>query len=471
LLKEGIITDNVLDDDAGELVLTIRMVIDDTLQPKWVVTNDRDGMEDKEISNKDRALFNMFMIADYADNHFAYSRFSPLYALLKRNMQNSTAIDKVLLQVVREAYNTVAAGANFQNFEITTDSIKEHAKKLGLDVEELRTILEYKENAYTESNITLHDGNVPYSMHGKGSKRLLSIAIQMELATQGGIILIDELEQGLEPDRIVNLMRILKNTDKGQIFVTTHSSYVLVEANYNQLLLTRKGAHSLYGFDESFQPILRSQPEVFFSKKIICCEGKTEQAVLRSIDERLRIKEGFAVKGISVANGRGGDVFYQQAIVLKKMQYDVCVFADNDVTSLVSIQENVRKVGISVIVCDDGLCLEQQLYKDMPWDKVLEMLQFAIESNPDKKIMDQLKISSLEQYRKISEVDQLSKRELLGKEAKKNGWYKDFSRGEYLGKMWADNVEKLSKECTLYKNYNQLIGWINGSATEAKIPK
>ena len=71
-------------------------------------------------------------------------------------------------------------------------------------------------------------------MRGKGTKRLLSIAIQLELAKRGGIILIDELEQGLEPDRAKFLAKCLKDRGEGQVFITTHSSNVIVELDFDE---------------------------------------------------------------------------------------------------------------------------------------------------------------------------------------------------------------------------------------------
>ncbi len=54
-------------------------------------------------------------------------------------------------------------------------------------------------------------------MKGKGSKRLASFAIQSALVEAGGIMLVDEIEQGLEPDRIKQLVRTLKEQKSGQI--------------------------------------------------------------------------------------------------------------------------------------------------------------------------------------------------------------------------------------------------------------
>ena len=68
-------------------------------------------------------------------------------------------------------------------------------------------------------------------MYGKGSKRLLSMAIQLALAKAGGIVLIDEIEQGLEPDRIRTIINKLSQVETGQIFVTTTLGILLLRVN------------------------------------------------------------------------------------------------------------------------------------------------------------------------------------------------------------------------------------------------
>ena len=112
-------------------------------------------------------------------------------------------VGKKLLDVTREANEAVKGQNEFKEFDKSLDEIKKVASNLGLGLNDLKVLLELKENVYSQSSITLHDGDVPFHLHGKGAKRLLSIAIQLSAVQDGGIILIDEIEQGLEPDRLV----------------------------------------------------------------------------------------------------------------------------------------------------------------------------------------------------------------------------------------------------------------------------
>ena len=163
--------------DQEKIVLRIRLTIDSTLEPKWEVCSGRD-IGDITIPASDRSRLNMFMVSDYIDNHFAYSKGSPLYALLRQELYDKTVIDKKMVDVVRNSYDAIKASKTFKEFDDVTLSVKKAAQNIGLTVTNLETMLEYKENAYTESNITFHSNDIPYRLQGKGSKRLLSMAIQ-----------------------------------------------------------------------------------------------------------------------------------------------------------------------------------------------------------------------------------------------------------------------------------------------------
>ena len=129
-----------------------------------------------------------------------------------------------------------------------------------------------------DSRVCLHEDNIPFRMKGKGLKRLASIAIQTAIASSGGIMLIDEIEQGLDPDRVKQLTRAIINEYEGQVFITTHSREVITELasenlrflkNENGQIVLAKIEYSA----EVLQKVVRACPEAFFVKKIIVCEG------------------------------------------------------------------------------------------------------------------------------------------------------------------------------------------------------
>ena len=447
-----------------EDILTIKLVVDDTLQPKWYVVNERE-QDDIEISHRDRALLDMFMIADYADNHFSYNKLSPLYALLKKSLDAPDTIEKKLVDVVRQAYQSIASNMSFQEFEKVVLEIKQQALHLGIEFEDLTTSLEYKGNAYTESNITLHDGqNRPLGMYGKGSKRLLSIAIQLALAKAGGIILIDEIEQGLEPDRIRTIIKKLSQVEQGQIFVTTHSRDVVVESKANSIYLMKKDSNFFHQFEPELQGLLRSQPEAFFARRVILCEGATEYGIIRALDQHLQGKDklGLSARSIAIVDSKGGDNFYQYAIWLKYKGFDVITFNDDDNTAILSTKKEATNAGVRMAICDAGNAFEQQLFNDVPWNIVIALAQLA------KNILsEEAVVSCLDGIQSISDLNstiverQFEIRQKLGTQSKKKGWYKNVTDGENLGELLFLHMDTIEDGKTLRKELYTLIDWIN----------
>lgn len=465
LKSDGSIPNSIMnEEDSDEPVLTIRLTVNDDLEPHWVVTSHRKDQEEMEISANDRAKLNMFMVADYVDNHFTYSKFSPLYALLKQQLDDKSQIDKKLTDLTRTAYEVISKSGHFDEFDYMLNDLKSVAERLGIEIDDLRANIEYQDKTFTESNISLQSKKIPYRLHGKGSKRLLSLALQTKLAKDGGITLFDEVEQGLEPDRIVNLIRLIKEQTSLQVFLTTHSSYALIEANWDNVFLLKEGANKLIPFTENDQGILRSHPECFFSKKIICCEGKTEQGVLRAIDACMidKGKRGFASYGVVVANSGGGDKFYTEALSFKNKGYDVAILADNDVQELEKKVNYIRQEDIPIFVCDEGNSIEQQVFKNLPWTNVTELLNIINNERPNLDIFHQIGVSNINEIKDLTKEDQEKRRIDFGDKSKRNAWFKNFDGGETIGRVIYNSILNgtLNENATLYKNFSSLMEWI-----------
>ena len=472
LKQDGVITYDIEDmpeeeAEKCEKVLTIRLKVTDNLEPKWTVISGPAMDVETEISANDRAKLKMYQVSDYIDNHFSYSKGSPLYSLFRQNIGDKSSPEKKIVEMVRKSYEAIKEKNSFEEFNEVRDTIVALAKGLGLNIEDLNTLIEFKENAYSESNITLHSEDIPYRLHGKGSKRLLSIAIQKGLIEDGGIVLIDELEQGLEPDRSRNLARLLKHTEKGQVFVTTHSREVITEASADNLLLVRKGTSSLYYFTKEYQSVLRRIPESVLSTRVICCEGSTEVGLIRAIDEYLQCKRGYslAAQGIVYVNCCGGDKFYKDAICLKRIGIDACVIADDDTNeNLEKAKREASANHISGILCDKGSSIEDMLFSYLPWDSIIEMLAYADHHHGRSKIYPILNYHDLEGIMAIQDVpEQMLVRSACAEKSKNNkdgGWYKRIDFGEFVGGMWLSNIDRIDPTCGLKKEFDNLMGWI-----------
>lgn len=320
-----IIYDDLLDDH--EIILTLKLIVEKELEPKWFIVNDRKQQDPIEIRTSDRASLNVFLVSDYIDRHFSWNKGNPLYSLLKQE-KNHDEKNNVIIEALREAKEKIDSSP-FNHLNGVVEKIKSSASIFGIDISNTTTTIDFKDFSIKDGRICLHDEKIPFRQKGKGSKRLISIAIQTELAKTGGILLIDEIEQGLEPDRAQHLAKILKNTNKGQIFITTHSRDVLVELNATDLFRVKKNYTALYRFDNSLQSAIRSNPEAFFSERVLVCEGPTEIGICRGLNN-FRMQNGadnISFLGIRFANGNGStQIEYSKSFL--KSGYDVCLFCD-----------------------------------------------------------------------------------------------------------------------------------------------
>jgi predicted ATP-dependent endonuclease of OLD family len=350
LNSQGEIIDDLTQNESEKNrdLLTIRLIVSEDLEPKWYVVNNRPNQEDVEIRANDRAKLNVFLISDFIDRHFSWSKGSPLYSLLKvEKLDNET--DKIISKAYRDAKNSIDS-KSFTSFDEAIEKIKAAASTLGISIENTTTSIDFKHTFIKEGNVSLHEYNIPFRMKGKGSKRLVSMAIQLELAEQGGIILIDELEQGLEPDRAKFLAKKLKEKGNGQVFCTSHSRDVLVELKAEDIFLRNRSEKKLIQFDDSFQGVIRANPEAFFAKKVIVCEGPTEVGICRALNDFrvLNGKDNLSSMGIAIVDGKGNN-FINYCEKFNEAGFKVSVFCDSDVEAINNKKEHLKSQNIKII--------------------------------------------------------------------------------------------------------------------------
>lgn len=461
--KYGLFVQNDLGEDGNldDLTIVIKLTVDETLEPHWVVKS-RDGsdIEDKPISGADRALLAVNFITDYTDNQFAYNRQSPLYALTKAKLEDGKTIERVKSDLIRTMAELIT-NKDLDELSAPFESLIKTAEKLGLSTSDLCAQIDIKDNPYTGNSIALHDNSLPYRLHGKGSKRLMSIAIQSELTKQGGIVLVDELEQGLEPDRITTLVRILKQVDKGQVFITTHNANVVTESDCKNLFIKEKDVSTLHKIGQDLFSCHRYNPQVFFAKKIILCEGDTEDGFMRSVDRWLweKGKSSFSSVGVVWANVGGGSNMYDYALKLKKLGYDTCVFADDDKPQEHKTKkEECLKNGIKLFLCQEGYFIEKQLLYDLSWEAVTKIIKCSQESFPKTHVIPtekyvQLIKDSCDNPEKGSQL-----REAIAINANDDKWFKHIQGGEFLGQVFTADWEQ-EQDTFMKQAISSLLEW------------
>ena len=290
------------------------------------------------------------------------------------------------------------------------------------------------------NQISLHADSIPVRLMGKGSRRQLSLALQLSMSkAESSIILIDEIEQGLEPYKVKTIVRSLKDSGR-QVFITTHSDNVLCELDATDLYLLRKSEASLHHLNSSYQDLLRVNPDAFFFDKVIVCEGKTEYGFILELDRFLYKNAGATISSYSVTPILGeGSKTPRYCSALKELGADCLCFIDNDV------EKTKKDIGnlATMCCCEQDNAIEDQFFKDAPDSTLTELMN-------DHTLLNNVSIADSSQ---LSRAD-------LAKMAKEKKWFKNVGAGRKLGEYLFKHFNDLDKGTCLFKQIEQIFSWI-----------
>lgn len=472
--SNGQLVEDMESEDAvdANLVLTIRLTVGKDLEPVWEVVSYH-GEDGTGIKGNDRSKLNVFAVSDYTDRHFSMNKGNPLYNLYKQ--LNGSAIedtDNVVLDVVRGAkieFDKVVSN----NFDAVINKVKTIASQLGITLNEMKAMLDHRDIAINENKVSIHEDGIPFRLKGKGSKRLLSLAIQLALTEPSGVILIDEIEQGLEPDRVMHLVNVLSKKEDRQIIITTHSNCVMVELPCTSLYVMRKGANNLLHVEGELQGCIRKIPEAFFAAKVLVCEGATEIGFCKALDSK-RVADGklsAACKGVFFADGTGNNL-KAYAPSFSALYYPTALFCDSDDADINSRKMGFVEKGITLIDCEEGFAIEDQVFKDVPWAAVTELIAIAVKKlkkkncNPEQAIFEctnSFLTNQLESFEMLCDQESPELRTALGKTAKKEtmDWFKRQDYGEMMGNVIMAHYDELPVDCRLKQEIDKIIAWMD----------
>lgn len=499
LRRAGVPLDGVSDDEPIEtenLSVAVRLTVDDTLKPRWEVVTNRDT---KEISERDRALMSVGLIGSDCSYDMVWGR----HSILRKYADSKD----VLKNAYTEAMRKVTQDADLSTLDDVSAKVNDLGRQYGVGFSKEVTNKIIMQAGSFSAVVGLFDGNVPLKQRGLGSQRLLSMALNIAAAEGQPILLIDEIENGLEPYRICNLINEFRinHNDSGQIIMTTHSPVTVSECTVDELLVinNKEGITSAIPLatkkeqvDEDIQKEIRRNPASFLSKKVIVCEGKTEAGFIRALDNWLdqEYKYRIARDGTTVAIG-GGDTVFDCAYAFLNCGYEVCILMDSDIEADQNLKTAKKELeakqkaidaGITIFEWEFGNSFEEQVFHDINDNLAMKLLNLAI----DEKGIESIK-GQLENFGDPNEIDidpitgkELSillknlsddERRRIGSAAKKkenkkgnkgnNGWFKRIDHGEDVGDILFQNWSLIDRNTVLRKVTMSLIKWIRGEKT------
>lgn len=392
LYIRGLATDGTINDepeDGDEPALTVRLSVDATMEPVWELVCDR-ASNPRTLSNRDRALFGLVRLAGEDARHLTWGQGSILSKL--------TGDSDEVAQQLAAAYRLARDSANLGSIKALADTAidaETRAKNLGAYVEATYAPgLELVRGGFSAGSIALHDGEVPLRLAGLGTRRLATLAIQQAAIAEGAIVLVDEIEHGLEPHRIVNSIAQLKaghvashmaGKAQGQILMTTHSDVALGEIDQASLFVVRRNQQSksvdVLSPDDAaeFWKVIKNTPRALFAKRILVCEGVTEVGLINGMRNAMAIShESIPIEQLGAAIVSGdGTTAPQLALALANLGYETALYRDSDCALSKEHLSALPEAGVAVFEYGGAISTETALFLSGSEVSVQQLIDFA----------------------------------------------------------------------------------------------
>ena len=159
---------------------------------------------------------------------------------------------------------------------------------------------------------------MPLRALGLGSSRLLIAALQRKAAENVTTFLIDELEYGLEPHRIIRLLGALGAKEERpplQVFATSHSPIAVTELSAHQLHIVRRNGvqHRVTRASDAgdVQGTIRAHAHALLASSIVVCEGGSEIGLICGLDQHFTAsgETSLSACGATLVNRNGDETF------------------------------------------------------------------------------------------------------------------------------------------------------------------
>lgn len=286
---------------------------------------------------------------DFAENDIVSARRIPLRTSLidASTIRNNMAASRYVVDIVKESLNDSEKVDLALSYRLMKDRFLEQpkvktindslaAKKGSISNKVISVSLDTSARASWEAGIMPHLDDIPLPLVGKGEQNTVKIKLAMETSANSHVILIEEAESHLSYASLNELVdHISANAGTRQIFITTHSSFVLNKLGVESVLLFQrgKGIRLTDIEDKSTQDYFMKLPghdtlRLILAKRSILVEGPSDELIVQRAYEKKHGKMPLAdgVDVISV-NALAFKRFLEIAVLLKKT---TDVVTDND---------------------------------------------------------------------------------------------------------------------------------------------
>ncbi|MNZ00273.1 recombination protein F [compost metagenome] len=439
----------------AETALVLRLTVQSDLEPAWTLVSARAQAlgQERNIAWKERVTLAPARLGAYASSNLSWNRNS----VLNRLSEERPELTAEFARAAREARLNFGdqAGAQLGN---TLQTVTQTAASLGVPTGgPVQALLDSQAVSIGDSAISLHDASgVPLRALGTGSSRLLVAGLQREAAQRASIVLVDEVEYGLEPHRLTRLMNSLGAKESSaplQVFMTTHSPVAVRELNGSQIFVVRKSTDQVtyvlpVGVADDVQSTVRADPEAFLARNVIVCEGASEVGFIRGLDHYWTSINGKSMlaAGTAYVNVGGGepDRCFVRGLALQRLGYRVLVLVDADKPPTPAVVAAYTRLGGETMTWRPGRALEDELFHSLPDPAVDALLQRAVELTDEELVAAHIQahsqgsitLAGIREQRAAGTQYTAEVRQALALTSRnrRNGWFKSLTKFEDLSR-------------------------------------
>lgn len=423
--------------EAGkETVLTVRLAVANDLDPVWTLVSDRAQAQglSRNLTWGDRLRLSPTRIGALAAGNLAWQRGSVLNRLTDEKADTSAAF-ATAARDARKAFGDIAD----KQLEETLKIVSETAQQLGIPAgKKLMAMLDAHSVSFSGGTVALHDENgVPLRALGVGSTRLLVAGLQRKAAKDSSVLLVDELEYGLEPHRILRLLNSIGSKELQapiQAFLTTHSPIALRELSGSQLCVVRKHSEkhdvALLGKSDAIQGTIRVHPEAFLANRVLVCEGASEVGLMRGLD-LFATEHGHSslnALGVALVDAGGVSKIYGRANVIAQVGYHTATLRDDDVQPDPTEERQFQSLGNKIFTWQSGQALEQAIFHGVSDAAVHLLLERAVDLHGEDLVAQHIETVSSNRLTiadcRSTVTPQIRDTLAIASKSKKNAWFK-----------------------------------------------
>lgn len=323
----------------------------------------------------------------FHDSDILNSREIPLNASLidASTIRNNAAASRYIIDIVKESLSPKEKVDLALTYRLMKHRFLEQrkvkdindalaAKKGEISNKAISLSLDTSSRATWEAGIMPHLDDIPLPLVGKGEQNAVKIKLALETSARSHIVLIEEAENHLSYASLNELIgHIAANAGARQIFITTHSSFVLNKLGVETVLLFQRGYSVRLNEleDSTTRDYFMKLPghdtlRLILSKRTILVEGPSDELIVQRAYQtkhgRMPLEDGIDV--ISV-NSLAFKRFLAIARLLHK-ETDVVTDNDGNVAALKAKYIDYLDLdGIAIQYDDDesASTLEPQLLK------------------------------------------------------------------------------------------------------------